>query len=313
MRSDPILLIAGPTASGKSALALALAQSEGGVVINADSMQIYRALPLLTAQPDAAALAAAPHQLYGCLDPARPCSAAQWCDLAREAITAAWAAGQLPIVTGGTGLYLESLRFGLSPIPEIPPTIRDESRALLAEIGNAAFHQRLAARDPVMAARLPPGDSQRMVRAWEVIEATGRSLESWQAEPRQGGLSARWLTLALQPPREALRAACDGRFLAMVAAGAAEEAAHFLDRNLDPALPVMKTLGLRELGAAQRGEMPLAEAIATAQAATRAYAKRQLTWLRHRFDANLLIDTQLSESLISPIFAKIRQFRLTPV
>jgi len=313
MTLPPVLVLAGPTASGKSALALAVAQAEDGVVINADSMQVYDALPILTAQPGAEAQAAAPHRLYGCLDPATPCSAAHWRDLARQEIESAWAAGRLPVVTGGTGLYLESLRHGLSPIPDIPPPVRDEARALLAELGNAAFHARLATRDPAMAARLPPGDSQRMVRAWEVLAATGRSLEAWQAEPRQGGLPARWFSLALLPPPDILRAACDGRFLAMVKAGGADEAAAFLARGLDPALPLMKALGLRELGAARRGEMPLPAAITAAQAATRAYAKRQRTWLRHRFDANVVIDTQLSESLLTAIFAKIRQFRLTPV
>lgn len=313
MSLPPVLVLAGPTASGKSALALALAQAENGVVINADSMQVYDALPILTAQPSPAARDAVPHRLYGCLDPARPCSAAQWVDLARAEIEAAWNDGLLPIVVGGTGLYLESLRHGLSPIPEIPAEIRDAARALLAEIGNEAFHQQLAQRDPVMAARLPPGDSQRMARAWEVLAATGRSLAEWQTVPRQGGLAARWLTLALLPPREALRAACDGRFEAMVAAGAVAEAAAFLARGLDPAVPAMKVLGLRELGAAARGEVALAEAVAAAQAATRAYAKRQVTWLRHRGGADTVIDAQLSESLLATIFAKIRQFRLTPV
>lgn len=305
--------IAGPTASGKSGLALALAVAFDGVVINADSMQVYDALPILTARPGAGALARAPHRLYGVIDPAEPCSAARWRDLAAAEVESAWESGRLPIVVGGTGLYLEALMDGLSPIPEIPAEARAEARALFDDLGNAAFHLRLAEADPVMAARLPQGDSQRMIRAWEVLSATGRSLAAWQTEPREGAVAARWLTLAVAPPRDRLRQACDGRFLAMVKAGAVNEARAFLDRDLDPVLPIMKALGLRDLGGYSRGDRPLDEAIAAAQSATRAYAKRQMTWVRHRLKPDMVLDAQLSESLMTSIFAKVRQFRLTPV
>jgi len=305
--------IAGPTASGKSGLALALAVAFDGVVINADSMQVYDALPILTARPGPGPLARAPHRLYGMIDPTEPCSAARWRELAAAEVHAAWDSGRLPVVVGGTGLYLEALMDGLSPIPDIPAEARAEARALFEELGNAAFHQRLAEADPVMAARLPQGDSQRMIRAWEVLSATGRSLAAWQTEPREGAVAARWLTLALAPPRERLRQACDGRFLSMVKAGAVAEARDFLDRDLDPVLPIMKALGLRDLGGYSRGERPLDEAIAAAQSATRAYAKRQMTWVRHRLKPDMVLDAQLSESLMTSIFAKVRQFRLTPV
>jgi len=307
------VVIAGPTASGKSGLALALAVAFDGVVINADSMQVYDALPILTARPGPNHLARAPHRLYGIIDPSEPCSAARWRDLATAEINAAWEANRLPIVVGGTGLYLEALMDGLSPIPEIPAEARAEARALFEELGNADFHRRLAETDPTMAARLPLGDSQRMIRAWEVLSATGRSLAAWQTEPREGAVAARWLTLALAPPRERLRQACDGRFLAMVDAGAIDEAGAFLNRTLDPVLPIMKALGLRDLGAYCQGERSLDEAIAAAQSATRAYAKRQMTWVRHRLKPDITLDAQLSESLMTSIFSKVRQFRLTPV
>ena len=309
---SPALVIAGPTASGKSGLALALAREFDGVVINADSMQVYDGLPILTAQPPAADRAMVPHRLYGVLAPSEVCSAARWRDLAAVEMANAWAAGKLPVVVGGTGLYLRSLMQGLSPIPEIPDAVRARVRRQLTELGNAAFHAHLIGRDRVMAARLEVGDSQRMVRALEVLEATGRSLADWQAEPPQGGVAARWFTLALLPERERLYAACDGRFQAMVEAGAKDEVAAIMALGLDPALPVMKALGLRELAAHLAGEIDLASAVARAQQATRNYAKRQRTWVRHQLNASMTITEQLSESLAVTIFSKIRQFCLTP-
>ena len=182
--ADPgaAVILGGPTASGKSALALAVAREFGGTVINADSLQVYRELPILTAQPAAAAQAAFPHRLYGFLSASERCSAARWAALARAEIDAALAEGRLPIVVGGTGLYLRSLLHGLAPVPEIPADVRAAAKQRLAELGKTAFHAELARRDPAMAARIRPGDSQRMVRAWEVLEATGRSLADWQAQ-----------------------------------------------------------------------------------------------------------------------------------
>lgn len=307
----PAILIAGPTASGKSGLALAIARDYGGEVINADSMQVYDGLSILTARPGAADLAQVPHRLYGVLPPSETCSAARWRDLAAAEMEECWAAGRLPVVVGGTGLYLRTLKDGISPVPEIADAVRDAARARFEALGNAAFHAELAARDPVMAARLLPSDSQRMIRAWEVIEATGTSLAQWQAEPPQGAIAARWFTLAILPQRQTLYATCDGRFRAMMALGALEEVRAFTARGLDPALPVMKALGLRELQALLRGEMEEEEAVAAAQQATRNYAKRQMTWFRHQLDASLTISEKFSESLLASIFLKIRHFLLT--
>ncbi len=307
----PALVIAGPTASGKSGLALAVAEEFGGTVVNADSMQVYATLRVLTARPAPADEARVPHRLYGGLDPAESCSAARWRDLAAAELAAAWRAGRLPVVVGGTGLYLRALMQGLSPIPEIPAEIRAAARARLAELGNAAFHAELARLDPVMAARLDVGNSQRLARAWEVLHATGRSLAQWQAAAPEGGVAADWLVLTLMPPRDALNAACDGRFHRMVEQGALDEVRALLARGLDPALPAMKALGVAELAAHARGEVDLNQAIAGATRATRAYAKRQLTWFRHQMPAAHVVPEQFSESLPAKIFPIIRRFLLT--
>ncbi|WP_239988773.1 tRNA (adenosine(37)-N6)-dimethylallyltransferase MiaA [Paramagnetospirillum kuznetsovii] len=311
MTPPPAIVVAGPTASGKSGLALAIAREWDGVVINADSMQVYGGLPILTAQPSAADQALAPHRLYGILPASEACSAARWRDLAAAEMTAAWATGKLPVVVGGTGLYIRSLMQGLSPVPEIPGAVRDAARARMEALGAAAFHAALAERDPVMAARLRPSDTQRLTRAMEVLDATGRSLAEWQAEPMEGGIAARWFTITLAPERARLYAACDSRFKSMVKAGALDEAAAIAQWTLDPALPAMKALGLRELSAHLAGEIGLDEAIAQAQQVTRNYAKRQSTWFKHQLTASETLSEQLSESLIATIFLKIRQFHLT--
>ncbi len=310
---NKLLVIAGPTASGKSALASALAEEFGGVVINADSMQIYRGVPILTAQPTEAEQARLPHRLYGAFAPDQLCSAGIWRALAAEACQTAWGMGKLPVVVGGTGLYLRTLIDGISPVPDIPDEVRDASRALFAELGNARFYEKLSERDPAMAKKLDPGNSQRLVRAWEVIEATGRSLAEWQADPREGGLDAESMTLLLAPPRDALYANCDRRLTLMLEAGALEEVAALLTLKLDPALPVMKALGVAEFSAHLRGELPLDQSLALAQQSTRRYAKRQLTWFRHQLIPQMTIDEQLSESLIAKIFAFVRPFLLTGV
>lgn len=311
MTARPALVIAGPTASGKSGLALAIAREFGGVVINADSMQVYDALPLLTARPSEEDMAQVPHRLYAVLPPSELCSAARWGALAAAEMEAAWAAGQLPILTGGTGLYLRAVMEGLSPIPDIPDEIRTQARALLAERGNAAFHALLAERDPEMAARLDPGNSQRLARAWEVLEATGRSLAQWQDEPRQGGVAANWFSLVLAPERPRLYAQCESRFRAMMAAGALDEVRAFEALRLPPDLPIAKALGRRELAAHLAGEMELEAAVAAACQATRNYAKRQGTWFRHQMMASETIVEKFSESLKATIFLKIRQHLLT--
>lgn len=308
----PILIVAGPTASGKSALALAIAQAFGGTVINADSMQVYRDLRVLTARPGPDAEARAPHRLYGVIDAAEACSAGHWRTLALAEIEAARDAGRLPVLVGGTGLYLHALVHGLAAVPPIPAVVRAEARALHAELGGAAFHARLAARDPEAAARLQPGDSQRLVRAYEVVLATGRTLGDWQRAPSPGGVGDIAAVLLL-PPRASLYAACDARFAAMLEGGAVEEVRALLARGLAAELPAMKAVGVREIAGMLRGRATRDETVAAAQQATRRYAKRQITWVRHRMAGLRLhgVDAQYSESLLPEIFAFIRQSLLT--
>jgi len=310
--TDKLLVIGGPTASGKSALALALAEALGGTVINADSMQVYRELPILTAQPDAAAKARAPHLLYGVLGIEELCSAGRWLEMAHAAIAETRAAGRWPIVVGGTGLYLRSLIGGLADIPPVPEAVRAAVRARLAEIGAPAFHGELAARDPEMAARLNPADGQRLGRAAEVLAATGRSLADWQratAAPAPEGLR----TVLVSPPRAELYAACDGRFEAMLAAGALEEARAVMARaDLNDSLPALKALGLRELMAYLAGSLSREAAVAAAQMATRHYAKRQMTWFRGQFLAGYTVDKKLNEQYLTDSAKKIIDWLLTP-
>lgn len=315
----PVLIVTGPTASGKSALALAVAEAFDGVVINADSMQVYRELSVLTARPGAEALRRVPHRLYGVLPASERCSAGRWRAMALAEIAAALVEGKLPIVTGGTGLYLRALSEGLDPVPEIPEAIRARARTRHDELGGCAFHADLAGRDPVMAGRLHPNDRQRLVRAWEVIEATGRSLADWQdegAKTGQGDPSPNpRLWLLCQPPRARLYAACDERFRAMVRGGALEEVRALKALGLDPGLPVMKALGVPELTAYLNGDVSLEDAIVRAQQATRNYAKRQETWLRTQLPSaerrTAMRIEQFSESLLGDIFSKIRRFLLT--
>lgn len=287
----PVVVIGGPTASGKSGLALALARHANGVVINADSMQVYRELHVITARPPAADEAAAPHRLYGVVPAAERMSVARWRELALAEIDRAHGEGRLPIVVGGTGLYLRALMQGLSDIPDIPPEVRAAAMELQAEIGSPALHARLMAVDPATAARLHPTDSQRLIRAWEVWQATGRSISDWQAVPPEAAPShLHFRPLVVEPPRDRLYAQCDARFVAMLQQGALAEA-EALDRlALDPALPAMKALGVPELRAVLHGQMDLPSATVRAQQMTRNYAKRQLTWFRNQMGEALRVD-----------------------
>ncbi len=307
-RTRPFVVIAGPTASGKSALAVAIAREFDGAIVNADSMQVYRELSILTSRPSGSELAAAPHRLYGVLSAAERCSAGRWRQMAVAAMADEMA--RLPIVVGGTGLYLRALMQGLSPIPNLPEAIQREGAVLLTEIGARGLHGELARLDPVTAARLAPGDSQRILRAWCVIRATGRSLADWQRNAAVSDM-APGLTIVLMPPREALYAATDARFLRMLDEGAVEEVRSLLALGLDPMLPAMKAVGVRELARMLAGETTLAEAIAAAQQETRRYAKRQITWLRHQMPHTCLISEQFSERILPEIFNIIRQFLLT--
>lgn len=303
------VVIAGPTASGKSAAALALARALDGVVINADSMQVYRDLAILTARPDAEAQRAAPHRLYGVLDGAQICSAARWRDLALTEIDAALAAGLLPILVGGTGLYLEALLNGIAPIPPVPEAVRAEARALLAHEGAPALHARLAQRDPVAAASLMPTDGQRVVRAWEVLAASGRSIRDWQRATPAPDL--RRHVFAFAPARPALNAAIERRFAGMIDAGAIGEVARLLARALDPAAPILKAVGVREIADHLADRTGRIEMIAAGQHATRRYAKRQGTWFRHRLKEGTLIAAQFSERMTQEMVQKIKESVLT--
>lgn len=285
------LIIAGPTASGKSGLALALAERFGGTIINADSMQVYRELPIVTAQPSARDMAAVPHRLYGVRPAAEPGSVAWW---RREAL-AAMDAARLPILCGGTGMYLQSLTAGLADIPDPDPAAREEARALAATEGSAALHTRLMAVDPETAAGLRPTDPQRLARAWEVWRSTGRGLAAWQ---RTAGAAAPYAfrMILLDPPRDDLLTAVAERFDAMLAAGAVDEVAALRSLNLDPSLPALRALGVRELSAMLRGEATLEEARLQAVAASLRYAKRQATWFRNR----VIVDPAMKWNIRSP-------------
>ena len=275
----PVALIAGPTASGKSSLALALAEAANGVVINADSAQVYRDLRLVTARPDAADEARAPHRLYGYRDGADACSAAGWAADAKAAIAEARRTGRLPILAGGTGLYLRTLLEGIAPVPEIDPAVRRAVRALPVDEARAA----LAAEDPEAAARLRPGDTTRIARALEVVRATGRTLKAWQAT-KQGGIGGEVALrpLILLPPRDWLNARCDARFAAIFSEEGIEEVRRLLARHLPALAPVMRAIGVREIAACLRGETSREAALAAGRTATRQYAKRQYTWFRRQ-------------------------------
>ena len=308
--APPVLVIAGPTASGKSSLALELAGAFDGAIINADSLQCYRDLRILTARPDEAALARAPHRLYGYLDAGERGSAAKWRRLALRKIAAAAEAGRLPILVGGTGLYLRTIMEGLAPVPEIPPEARREAVELYRTLGGVAFREQLAQLDPESAQRLPPGDRQRLIRAFEVVRATGAAIGTWQ---RQAGSVApyRFGTIVLAPPRDSLYAACDARLVKMIEAGVLAEAEAIAARGLDRSLPAMKAVGLPELLSYLDGEVPLCDAIAAAQQSTRRYAKRQMTWFRHQMAPNLIFRAQFSESLLRCSRHFIDEFLLT--
>jgi tRNA dimethylallyltransferase len=280
----PLALIAGPTASGKSDLAVELAlalerQGRRAVVINADSAQVYADLAVLSARPTPEEMRGVEHRLFGAWDGADACSAADWAAAAREEIAAVHGEGGVPILAGGTGLYIGSLLEGIAPIPEIDPEVRRAVRAM--PVGEA--HAALAREDPERARALSPNDSARVARALEVVRSTGRALAQWHTE-RIGGIgeAVALHPAILLPERQALYARCDRRFAAMIARGAGEEVRRLLDRELDPALPVMRAIGVPEIAGCLRGAWSLDDAIKQGVQATRNFAKRQFTWLRHQ-------------------------------
>jgi tRNA dimethylallyltransferase len=311
----PALIVAGPTASGKSALALAIAQRVDGTIINADSMQVYRELRVLTARPSPDDEAKVPHALYGIKPAAEAGNAAWWRSDALSVMQKSWERAKIPVLTGGTGLYFAALTQGLADIPEPGAEARAEARRLLAELGPEALHAGLAKVDPATAARIQPNDSQRTARAWEVWRSTGMGLAAWQQ--RNLPLAPwRFFAIRLDPPREALRNAIADRFATMLAQGAVEEVQALLTQNLDPALPAMRAHGVPELSAYLRGTLSLEEAARRTELVTGQYTKRQGTWFRHHdlaapeaseiISSRFTADAQLSERLMEKIFAFIQ-------
>jgi tRNA dimethylallyltransferase len=304
----PLALIAGPTASGKSDLAVRLALESRGrgreaVVINADSAQVYRDLRVLSARPSDADMQDVEHRLFGAWDGAQACSAADWAEAAKREIAEAHAAGKLPILVGGTGLYIQTLLEGIAPIPPIDPTVRKVVRAMDQAERRAALER----EDPEAATRLAPADATRTGRAIEVVRSTGKPLRDWQAG-RQGGIgdAVGLRPVILLPDRAELYPRCDARFTAMLDGGAIDEVEALHSRMLDPALPVMRAIGVREIAAMLAGELSREQALSAGRQATRNYAKRQCTWLRHQPPPKWQrLDPQTIDS--SAIFASLLQ------
>jgi tRNA dimethylallyltransferase len=313
VRQEGCILLAGPTASGKSALAVAIAQEFNGVIINADSMQVYSGLHVLTARPSLEEEAAAPHRLYGILEPEDFCTAARWRDMALREIEAARSCGRLPIVVGGTGLYFDILTKGIADIPTISESLRQRLRQRQQQDGNIVIHNLLRKKDPEMAEKLNVGDTQRLLRALEVVEETGIPLGEWHRKNADGPiLEGPRLWLALSPERQWLYDRCDQRLDWMVTSGGAiEEVLALKNRQLDSALPAMKALGVPELIAYLNEEIELEAAVNKAKMLTRRYAKRQMTWVRNKMCEAKLSSAQDLESLKSEFFPFIRRFLLT--
>ncbi len=311
-RKNKVVVIGGPTASGKSAVALDLAEEFDGVVINADSMQIYQGIPIVTACPGKEDEARAPHKLYQVMDPAQTCSAGLWEKMCITEIEKCWQTDKLPIVTGGTGLYIKTLVEGISRLPDIEPDIRQEVRRRCDEEGIEALYEELQAKDSEMAERLKPRDAQRICRALEVLLTTGRSLAVWQREIKpESTLKADYDLHVVMPAREQLYERCDLRFEHMLEQGAVEEIRAFAERKLDPKVPAMKALGVPELLSYVRGVCSLEEARLQAQQQTRRFAKRQCTWFRNQISNAEIYNAQYSKSLRDKIYNKVRHFLLT--
>ncbi len=308
MNKPSLVVIAGPTASGKSALAMALAELVPSVIINADSMQVYRDLRIVTARPSDADEARHPHALFGHIDGAQACSAARWAGEASAVINDAHSKRLLPILVGGSGLYIRTLLDGIAPVPDIDAAIRSEVRALPV----AEAHGALTREDADAALHLSPADTTRVARALEVVRSTGRTLGDWQAH-RQGGIAdaVRLVPLLLLPPREALAVRIEARFADIFEAGQTEVAV-LVRRNLDPALPVMRAIGVREIAAFQAGELSRDAALEAGRLATRRYAKRQQTWFSNQCDSNWSRHREkLDNNNVHYLATKLRNMALT--
>ena len=308
-RSNKGIVIAGPTASGKTSLAIALARAVGGEVINADSMQIYRDLPIITAIPDDDERDGIPHHGYQVMDGGERCSVGHWLGLTQHYVDDVLGRGAVPILVGGTGMYIRAALEGISPIPDIDPSFRDEATAMHTALGGAAFRRKLAEYDPLLAARLFEGDTQRLIRGMEVALATGQPLSKWQEIPPKGAIAIDWTSITLAPPRDALYAKIDIRYPKMLENGGVEEIETFAARDLDASLPLMKAVGLPPMLKYLKGTLAYDDAIAEACRDSRRYAKRQTTWFKNQLKANICEDfgqfAQQSESFFEKILSKV--------
>ncbi|MCP5365145.1 MAG: tRNA (adenosine(37)-N6)-dimethylallyltransferase MiaA [Hyphomicrobiales bacterium] len=309
----PAIVVTGPTGSGKSELALEIAEAFTGTIINADAMQVYRELRVLTARPSPADEARVPHRLYGCLSAAERCSVGRWLEMACAVIAEARTDGRTPVVVGGTGLYINALIHGISPIPDIPDDIRSQVQDDYERLGGIAFRAALAALDPGAASRLPAHDRLRLARAMEVVIATGRTLAEWQtANPPKPALAARFTTLAVLPERQQLYARLDQRFDRMLTSGAIKEVSEMLALKLDARLPAMKALGVRELASHIAGKTDIDTARSMAKQMTRRYAKRQITWIRHQLSGHRIISDNPAQDFCEKAISIVRASLLTP-
>ena len=302
------VIICGPTGAGKSRLALNLAEKFKGVIINADSVQIYREIKVLSGRPTSDDYRQAPHRLYGIMSIFKPCTLGIWRKMALETIKECELSGHLPIICGGTGLYIKFLLNELSAIPNIPLSIKLKARKKIEELGNEGFRDLLSKNDPVSAGRIKTGDTNRLLRAWEVFTATSKPLSYWHELSRNSGTQHKFFKVCLMPKRKALYPQCDKRFLEFVEQGAIEEARALNSISASPDLPASKTLGLLELIKYTRGELELSDAVEQAQRTTRRYAKRQLTWFRNQLDEDFLIQNLCCRKTILDCFEKIVNF-----
>ena len=301
----PYIMIAGPTASGKSQLAINLARRFGGAVINADSMQLYTDLKIVTARPQPQEMQDIPHHLFGICDAAHRASVAEWLDLAANTIANVRAAGQLPIIVGGTGMYLQAGLRGIAPVPDVQTDVHQHCIDLYRELGGAKFRNALAGYDAEIAARLVDGDSQRLIRAMGVAIATDRPLSWWQQQPHKGAFLGKGVTIAMMLPRQILYDRINQRFDSMLMSGAIDEVARLRARHLDPGLPLMKALGVAPIAAFLQGDITKDAAVFIAKRDSRRYAKRQMTWIRNNFNAQITVEKKYSESLYEKIFSLI--------
>ena len=300
------IIIAGPTGIGKSDFALMLAQKTHGEIVNADSMQVYKDLPILTAIPSPEDQAKVPHHLYGIFDGGERCSVARWLKLANESVADIRQRGKIPILVGGTGLYLKAAIEGISPIPDVPSAVREKASAMLKEMGGAAFRTELAKHDPILAERLKDNDRQRLVRGMEVALATGEALSTLQEAPRQDMLPSPLYPILLTAPRQELYQRINNRFQDMLKADVLKEVSNFAERNLNDDLPLMKALGLKPLMAHLKGDCDKTETIAITAQSMRNFAKRQLTWFRHQYQPQFCFDINDDpESFFTEFLTKI--------